>query len=233
MKALILAAGYGTRLGELTREIPKPMLPVGDKPLLAHTLAYLKRYGFDEVAINLHFKPEMIREHFGDGSNYGTKIIYSHEETLLGTAGAVGKLREFFSNDDFLVIYGDLFMDQDLSLLVNKHRAHTADATLLLHQRANSNSLVQMNDDGRITGFVERPTEEQRAAAPYPWVNSGCQVLSPRVLELIPDGRSSDLPRDIYTPHVGKIKLYGVPLTGNRIAIDSPERYEVALSCLQ
>jgi mannose-1-phosphate guanylyltransferase/phosphomannomutase len=226
MKALILCAGYGTRLGDLTREIPKPMLPIGGKPLLAYNIRYLARYGFDQIAINLHFKPEIIKDYFGDGSALGVSLHYVYEETLLGTAGAVKNLADYFSDaDDFLVMYGDLLIDQDLTAMLAFHRAKQVSATLLLHQRANSNSLVQMDSDNRITHFIERPTEEQRQAAPYPWVNSGLQILNRRMRPHIPDKQPADLPRDVFMPALQHEAIYGFPLTGYRCAIDSPSRY--------
>src|SRR4051812_4239401 len=100
MKAMVLCAGYGTRLGEMTREIPKPMLPLHGRPMLAWILAHLRASGFTRVAINLHFKPEMIREYFGDGSADGLEITYSDEPALLGTAGGVKKMESFLRNGE-------------------------------------------------------------------------------------------------------------------------------------
>ncbi len=229
MKALVLAAGYGTRLGDLTRDTPKPMLPIGGEPLLAHTLRYLARHGFTEVAVNLHFCPELVREHFGDGSRWGVRLTYSFEPELLGTAGAVKQLETFFAGESaFLVLYGDLLIDQDLAPLLELHRRRDASATLLLHQRPGSNSLVALDADGRIRDFIERPDEATRAAHPHPWVNSGCQLLNSRLLPLIPAGRPSDLPRDLYAPRAAGERFYGLPLTGYRCAIDSPARYAAA-----
>ena len=226
MKALVLCAGYGTRLGDLTREVPKPMLPICGEPLLAYTLRYLAHYGFDQVAINLHFKPKIIVDYFGHGSKFGVTLHYSYEEVLLGTAGAVKNLESYFSNvDDFLVMYGDLLTDQNLTALMEFHRAKQARATLLLHQRAESNSLVQMDETNLIIGFVERPTEAERQAAPYPWVNSALQILNRRMLAHISSGQSADLPRDVYIPMLKQEPIYGFPLTGYRCAIDSPSRY--------
>lgn len=229
MKALVLCAGYGTRLGDLAREMPKPMLPICGESLLAYTLRYLAYYGFSQVAINLHFKPEVIVDYFGDGSKFGVALHYSFEEKLLGTAGAIKKLESYFSDvDDFLVMYGDLLIDQDLTIMMDFHRAKRPGATLLLHQRLESNSLVQMDNTGRIIDFIERPTEAERQAAPYPWVNSGLQILSRRMLAYIPAGQPCDLPRDVYIPVLEREPIYGLPLTGYRCAIDSPERYTEA-----
>jgi NDP-sugar pyrophosphorylase family protein len=229
VKALILCAGLGTRLGELTRETPKPLLPVGGEPLIAHTLRYLAYHGFGRVAINLHFKASLIRAFVGTGERFGVQVTYSLEEQLLGTAGAVKRLAEFWRGErEFLVIYGDLLVDEDLGAMLAFHRSRAAAATLLLHQRAESNSLVYMEPDGRITAFVERPGEEERGTTPHAWVNSGVQILCPSILEAIPDDRPSDLPRDVYVPLLTRVPIFGHPLGGYRCAIDSPSRYAEA-----
>ena len=231
MKAMLLSAGYGTRLGQLTETVPKPMLPIAGKPLLAHLIAYVASHGFDEVMINLHYRPEMIRDYFGDGAVFGVKLHYSHEETLLGTAGALKKVEWFFADvDEFLVVYGDLLIDQDLALLLALHRRERAAATLLVHQRHDSNSLIRVGPDQRILDFIERPTDAERRAARYPWVNSGVQLLSPRLLDCIPADRPADLPRDLYVPLVREERFFALPLSGYRCAIDSPERYRQSQS---
>jgi NDP-sugar pyrophosphorylase family protein len=229
VRALVLSAGLGTRLGDLTRELPKPLLPIGGEPLLGHTLRYLAAHGFDEVAINLHFRPDLVRDYVGDGGRFGVRVTWSHEPTLLGTAGAVKRLEPFFAGErEFLVIYGDLLIDHDLGAMVRRHRDAGAAATLLLHQRPGSNSLVQMDGEGRITGFVERPTDEQRRASPFPWVNSGVQLLGRAVLDEIPAGAPCDLPRDVYVKLFARARIVGCELAGYRCAIDSPSRYAEA-----
>ena len=229
MKAMVLCAGYGTRLGDLTREVPKPMLDVAGQPILAYILANLKRHGFTDVAINLHFKPEMIRDYFGDGGKFGLKLTYSYESNLLGTAGGLKNVESFFRNEElFLVHYGDVMTDQDLSAMVRTHRERKALATLLLHQRAKSNSIVSLDEQNRISGFLERPTEEARQGVVSPWVNSGVTLCSPEILDAIPAGVSCDLPRDIFPKLLETRDLYGFPLSAFRCAIDSPERLSQA-----
>ncbi len=225
MKAMVLCAGLGTRLGDLTREVPKPMLPLEGHPLLAYLLSHLKSQGFDRIALNLHFMPEAIRAYFGDGSQWQLPLSYSLEETLLGTAGGLKKMQPFFKNEEaFLVQYGDVLTDQDFGALLDFHQQKRALITLLVHQRARSNSVVSLDPSGRIVGFLERPSEETRAGVESSWVNSGVCICSPEVLELIPAGRPADLPRDVFAGLVESGRLYGFPLTGYRCAIDSPER---------
>ncbi len=229
MKALVLCAGFGTRLGSLTRETPKALLPIAGEPLLAHTLRYLAAYGFCDVAVNLHHQGEHIRGRFGDGGAFGVRLTYAPEEALLGTAGAVKNLEPYFSDvEDFLVLYGDLLIDQDLTGLLAFHRKRRALATLLVHRRPGSNSVLEMDPMGRITRFLERPGAAERRQVADSWVNSGMQVLSRRVLAIIPPGRPADLPRDVYVPFLRDEPIYGYPLTGYRCAIDSPQRYAEA-----
>lgn len=231
MKALILCAGYGTRLGDYTREIPKPMLPLCGRPLLEYSIGYLRHHGFREIAINLHFRPDAIVDHFGDGAGFGVEIHYSFEEELRGTAGAIRQLGSYLTDEEsFLVMYGDLLLDQDLASFLRFHSDRQAAATLLLHKRGNSNSIVRMAADHQITGFLERPSPEERGRLPDSecWANSGLQVLSRRVVSYIPDTPTSDLPRDIYQRYHTHETILGYPLSGFRCAIDSPERYAAA-----
>ena len=233
MKAMVLCAGYGTRLGELTREIPKPMLSLDEQPMLAYLLAHLKKHGFDQIAINLHFKPELIRNHFGYGSRHGVKLSYFHEATLLGTAGGVKNVEEFFRNEPaFLVQYGDIITDQDFSAMLAFHRERDALATLLVHQRKKSNSVVTLDAENRIVGFLERPTNEMLQDQTSPWVNSGVCICTPEILDHIPTNTTCDLPRDVFTRLTGTGRLFGFPLSGYRCAVDSPERLAEARSTL-
>src|SRR5256885_13060536 len=231
---MVLCAGFGTRLGELTREIPKPMLPIGPAPLLGYLLGHLKFHGFDEIAINLHFRPEMIRDHFGDGSASGLRIIYSLESKLLGTAGGLKKMEDFFRGEDcFLVQYGDVVTDQDFGPLLEAHREHRALATLLVHQRPGSNSVVTLDDNNRIVAFLERPSNQERKGQTSPWVNSGVCICSPEIFDSIPADTAADLPRDVFRKLAGGRRLYAFPLSGYRCAIDSPTRLEEARSAIR
>lgn len=234
MKAMILCAGFGTRLGDLTRETPKPMLPLRGQPMLAYILANLKLHGFDEIAINLHFHAELIQNHFGDGRQFGVRLTYSPEPELLGTAGGVKKMADFFQGaTPFLIHYGDVVTDQDLTGLVQFHRSRQALATLLVHQRANSNSMVTVDETGRILGFLERPTEVARQGVMSPWVNSGICICEPEILKHIPPAVACDLPRDIFIKLVATGRLFAFPLSGYRCAIDSPARYAEAEAALK
>ena len=232
MKAIVLAAGLGTRLGGLTRDTPKPMLDAGGRPILDLILGHLASCGFTDVVINLHFRPEIIRSHIGDGSRFGLRVAYSPEPSLLGTAGALRAAAGLLRGGPFLVQYGDVVTDMDLGALLRRHREGEALATLVLHRRAGSNSAVRLEADGRITAFLERPTEEERRGIEAPWVNSGLCACSPGILDRIPEG-PADLPRDVFVPLASEGLLRGVPLEGYRCAVDSPARLEELRAALR
>ncbi len=187
MKAMILAAGLGTRLKPLTEEIAKPMVPIVNKPVMEHTLALLARHGIRDLFVNIHYYPEAMREHFGDGSRWGVNLTFSYEEELLGTAGGVKKLEREFAGDDFLVISGDALTDLDLTSLMAYHKSKRSIATLVLTPVDDPSiyGVVITGDDGLITGFQEKPSRE---AARSHLANSGIYAFSPEVLEMIPAG---------------------------------------------
>jgi len=230
---MVLCAGLGTRLGDLTRATPKPMLRLDGKPLLAYILHQLQRHGFDEIAINLHFQPEVIQRHFGDGTRLGLRLTYSLEEQLLGTAGGVKRLEDFFRNEaEFLVHYGDILTDQNWSEMLRFHRERRALVTLLVHQRARSSSIVRLDQEGRVTAFLERPGEGEREGQRSPWVNSGVCLCSPEIFPQIPPKIPCDLPRDVFPTIVSTGRVYGYPLSGYRCAIDSAARLAEAGAAL-
>ena len=227
MKAIILAAGEGTRLRPLTEHCPKPMLPVGGRPLLEHLLKLLCNHGVREVAINLHHRPEAVTSHFGDGSSLGMKIAYSHEKELLGTAGALRRMASFL-DDTFLVLCGDLLTDVDFTSLVEFHRWRSAVATTALHrvEEPGRAGLVDAASDGRILRFEEKPPRSRR------FTNLACAgiyVFEPSVLAEIPEGRPSDLGHDLFPSLIDKgLPIYGLEGVGHVLDIGSPERYALA-----
>lgn len=225
MKAVILCAGYGTRLGELTQQVPKPMLPLQGRPLLEYIIVHLRRSGFTQAIINLHFMAEHIRSYFDDGSRWDMNLTYSHEPELLGTAGGVRKMKSLLCREDsFLVQYGDILTDQDLALMLSFHRQRRALATLLLHRRTHSNSIVTIDDDGCVVDFCERPPLEHSRRLGPTWVNSSVFICDPALLDIIPPDKPCDFPRDVFPKIVNRGLLFGFPLTGYRCAVDSPDR---------
>ena len=158
MNAMILAAGLGTRLRPITYDIPKPMVSVCNRPVMEHIARHLASHGFTDVIANLHWFPDTIRDHFGDGSAFGLNLTYSPEEQLLGTSGGVRNAADFFG-DSFLVISGDALTDIDLTAMREFHEAHDGIASLATRRVEDTSEFgVAITDsDGRIQGFQEKP----------------------------------------------------------------------------
>ena len=235
--AIILAAGKCTRIGALTETRPKPMLDLHGQPLIAHILRHLAGCGLHKIGINLCTMGAQIQEYLGDGSQLGVEIHYSIESELRGTAGSLPAFRNWLGEaEDVLVIYGDILTDQPLQPLLDLHQRESAYATLLVHERQGSNSFLLLDDSGRITDFVERPDDAERArlldSGRHFYVNSALQILSHRALDGIADSAAFDLPRDLYIPRLKAERIFALPLTGRRVAIDSEARYHQALEML-
>jgi len=158
MKAMVLAAGLGTRLRPITYAIPKPLVPVLNRPVMEHSVRLVARHGFAEAIANLHWFPETIENHFGDGSDFGIDLAYSHEQQLLGTAGGVRNVAEFLG-DSFLVVAGDALTDLDFTAMREFHESHDGLVTLATKRVANTDEygVVIAGEDGRIQGFQEKP----------------------------------------------------------------------------
>jgi len=196
VKAVILAGGFGTRLRPLTTSLPKPMVPMGNVPLMEHTVRLLARQGMTDLTVLLYVQPERITEHFGDGSRWGARIRYVTPSADLGTAGAVkhavGSLKE-----PVLIISGDLLTDFDLKAAINFHTAKAADATMVLTRVEHplQYGIVITDDDGRIVRFLEKPSWGEVFSDT---INTGIYLLEPSVLELVPPERSYDFGKDLF-----------------------------------
>ncbi len=158
MRAMVLAAGLGTRLRPVTYAMPKPMVPVLNRPVMEHSVRLLAGHGFEQAIANLHWFPETIEGHFGDGSAFGIELSYSHEEHLLGTAGGVRKAAGFLG-DSFLVVAGDALTDLDLAAMREFHESHDGLATMATKRVAETDQygVVIAGEDGRVQGFQEKP----------------------------------------------------------------------------
>src|SRR5829696_1952931 len=189
MRAMILAAGLGTRLRPLTHVMPKPVAPVLNRPIVAWIAELLARHGFREVVTNLSYLPDQIRDVLGDGSAFGLEITYSEEPEPLGTAGGVGKVRDFLSaTDSFLIISGDALTDIDLSAMREAHEANTgrgAIATLATKRVEDTSEfgVAITDDEGRIQGFQEKPDP---AEALSDLANCGIYMFRSEIFEFFP-----------------------------------------------
>jgi len=227
MKGMILAAGMGTRLRPLTDNLPKIMLPIAGRPLLDYIVRLYRENGIDEIAINLHYQPEAVREHLGDGRRFGVHVTYSMEKKLLGTAGALGRLRDFFT-ETFVAINGDMLTSIDIAAQVDFHRSRNATATIALFEVADptSRGVVELNGNQRIKRFVEKPAADQVFSN---LVNAGVYVMEPEVLKSIPDDTYADLGTDTFPRLLrdGK-RLFGYPSSDYLLDIGTLTSYQQA-----
>jgi mannose-1-phosphate guanylyltransferase len=184
MRAMILAAGLGTRLRPITYSRPKPMVPVLNRPVMEHIARLLARHGFHEVIANLHWFPDLIKGHFGDGGEFGIELSYSEEEQLLGTSGGVRKAAGFLG-DSFLIISGDALTDIDLAAMRAYHESHDGIATLATRRVADTSQfgVVITGPDGRVQGFQEKPPA---AEALSDLANCGIYMFRSEVFEHFP-----------------------------------------------
>lgn len=187
MKAMILAAGVGSRLDPLTRNLPKPLVPIVNKPVMEHIVERLASNGFTELMVNLHYLGDQIRGYFGDGSKWGIKIHYSVEEKLWGDAGSVKRCEDFFDEDTLVVVGGDDLADLDFKRLIRFHQEKKALATIALSlvDDPSEYGIALLNDRGKIVRFLEKPKGEVMFSNS---ANTGVYVFDRQVLELIPKG---------------------------------------------
>ncbi|GAC1394004.1 MAG: NDP-sugar synthase [Vulcanimicrobiaceae bacterium] len=196
-KAMILAGGMSTRLYPLTRQVPKPLVPIAGIPNAVNLIRYLKSYGCTEIAINVHYLADHIVRELGDGSQFGVRLTYLHEEILLGSAGALKQMQHFFSDDDFVVVGCDDLTDLSLHELLAFHREHAAIATIGLVKREHVDQygVVVTDANGKITGFQEKPpigTEQSKL------VNTGIYAFTPQIFQHIPAGEFFDFGKDVF-----------------------------------
>ena len=224
MKAVILAGGLGTRLRPVTGEHPKPMVPLLGKPMMEHIVALLRENGFTRVCAALHYRAGEIMAHFGDGRRFGVSMEYRIETENLGTAGSVRNCRDFFGDEDFLVISGDAACDYDLGRLIQAHREKGAAVTIALSsQRLPLRYGLAVTDgEGMIRSFIEKP-DWSRVVTDL--VNTGIYVLSPRALDYVPEG-GCDFGKELFPRLLREgERVCGVEMEGYWRDIGTPQDY--------
>jgi mannose-1-phosphate guanylyltransferase len=228
MKAMILAGGMSTRLYPLTKEVPKPIVPVVGEPISGHVMRWLSSFGYDEVAINVFYLAELVERTFGDGSRLGVKLHYLHERELTGSAGALKQMEGWFDST-FVVVGCDDLTDADLGALVRFHKARGALATIGLveAEEVDQYGVVLLDDDGRITGFQEKPakgTERSKLA------NTGIYVFEPAIFERIPAGTFFDFGKQVFPELLRDgLPFYAMKLEGSYWRdIGTPDEYRRA-----
>ncbi|MBI3812359.1 MAG: NDP-sugar synthase [Nitrospirae bacterium] len=228
MKAMILAAGLGTRLRPLTDNLPKPLLPLEGRPLIEYTLLLLRKYGITDVIINLHYQGEKIMQALGDGSRWGMKIRYSEEPRILGTAGGIKKVEPLLFGESFLVINSDILVEIHLDRLIELHQREKAAATLVLREDPEVDrwGAVGVDPHNRIRQFLGKPdwTGEPLSKRMF----AGIHVMDPRVLAYIP-GQGFSTIVDVYIEMIRKgERLVGQTVKDYWVDIGTPERYRHA-----
>lgn len=212
MKAMVMAAGAGTRLRPLTFSVPKPMVPVANRPVLEYTLDNLRRHGITDLVLNLHSHPELIRKHFKDGSGWGVQIHYSPETKLMGTAGGVKKAGPYLKGGTFLVMSGDGLTDVDLTALLEAHRKSHSVATMALKAMdlRFEYGVTQTDKKGRITGFLEKPRWSDVFSN---HVNTGIYVFESSILNQIPATTVYDFGHELWPKLLkARARIYGFPI---------------------
>ncbi|MBA3794420.1 MAG: NDP-sugar synthase [Rubrobacter sp.] len=197
MKAMALAAGKGTRLFPLTGEIPKPLAPVVDTPIIGHIFGLLAKHGIDEVHVNIYYLADALLEAYGEESRTnGMKVSLNREGELLGTAGGVKRLADHF-DDTFVVVSGDALTDVDIGELVRFHREKGALATIALRRVYDTSEfgVVEIDAEGDILGFQEKPDPQEAIST---LANTGIYVLEPRALDYIPEDTFFDFAKDVF-----------------------------------
>jgi NDP-sugar pyrophosphorylase family protein len=228
MKAMILAAGLGTRLRPLTNVTPKPLLPVGGTPLIVWNLLLLKRHGIHDAVINLHHLGPLIQQALGDGQQFGLRLTYSHEPVILGTGGGIKQVEGYFNGEPFLVLNGDTLFEMDLAALIAFHRQREAAATLVLRRDPDAArwGLVEVNDQAevlRITGQGRITT-----GVTHPRMFAGIHILHPRLLRSVPVGKESSI-IDAYVRGIEEgERIFGYDFDGYWTDVGTAERYAQA-----
>lgn len=233
MKAMILAAGQGTRLRPITDTMPKALVPMAGRPMIEYALLLLRHYGIRDIVINLHHFGAQIENHLGDGRRFEVKISYSHESELLDTGGGLLKAKGFLQDDSFIVINTDALIDLDLKALIDGHRNNRAAATLVLRPDADADRYgsIDIDADGRICRFLEHHAPIKPNGAARKLMFTGVQVVEPRIFDFMDGGgvKKFSTTRETYPRMLGAGEaLFGYHFTGFWQDLGTRERIDDA-----
>lgn len=235
MRAMILSAGYGTRLWPLTEDRTKPAIPILGKPLVGYVAEYLAGYGCNEIVVNLHHRPESVRAALGDGSKYGVRLQYVEEPVILGTSGALDNARELLNGETIVVINGKIITDIDLNAALETHQRTGAIATLVLLPNAECRAFTVVETEG---GFLKRfgsmPLLSDYAGNEAPLMFTGIQILEPRIFDYIPRGVFSHSTTDVYPQAINQGEQVAAHVaTGKWYELSTLRRYlDISLEML-
>ena len=224
MKTVIMAGGKGTRISSIASDIPKPMIKIGDRPVLELEIESLKKQGLTDFTITISHLGHVIRDYFGDGSKFGVNIEYYNEEVPLGNAGALFELKEKLK-EDFLLVNGDVLFDIDVNRFVDFHREKNGLVSIFTHPNTHpyDSGLVITDKNNCVTKWLTK--EDERPEYYKNRVNAGIHIVSPKVLEERPDKEKIDLDRDILKPLCGKDEMYAYDSPEYVKDMGTPERY--------
>ncbi len=228
MQAVILVGGEGTRLRPLTVTRPKPMMPLVDRPFVAHQLAHLVRHGIHDVVFSCGYRPDALEAFFGDGTGFGVRLQYAVDPSPLGTAGAAANAVPLFDHtDDVLVLNGDILTDLDLVAFQAAHNAAGAQASVALTpvRDPSAYGLVRLREDRSVAEFLEKPTPDQLIPGEPFLINAGTYLLSQEVIAMIPAGRASSIEREIFPKVAAQGGLFGYPSDAYWRDIGTPQSY--------
>ncbi len=227
MKGFILAAGFGTRLAPITDSIPKPLLPVGRLSLIEYAIRLLARHDIREICVNTHHLAKQITEALGDGSQWGVRLIYSHEEgEILGTGGGLRRMQDFLDDGTFVVLNSDTLIDVDLGALIRAHRKAAALATMVLRQDENQETYgqIEINSNGGIRRILGQGNAGEEALKAYMF--TGVHVMEPHFLDYIPPDVQTCVVRYAYTKALAnEDTLLGYVNEGYWADLGTPNRY--------
>jgi len=232
MRAMVLSAGYGTRLWPLTEDRTKPAIPILGKPLVGYVAEYLARFGVDDIIVNLHHRPESVRKALGNGSQFGVKLQYVEEPEILGTSGALDNAKSLFLEDTFVVINGKIITDIDLTAALETHRKSGALATLVLLRNIKREFFtVVQTENGLITGFGGMPSDDDQD----PLMFTGIQFMEPAIFRYIPQNVFSHSTSDVYPAAMAAgEKIAAHVATGRWYELSTLQRYvEISLELMK
>ena len=233
MKAMVFAAGQGTRLHPLTDNLPKALVPVAGRPMIEYSLLLLRHYGINEIVVNLHHLGDKIENHLGDGSRLGLRITYSREKELLDTGGGLLRARPLLGDAPFAVINGDVVIDLDLGAVIDRHREDGAAATLVLRPDADADryGAIEISADRRVRKFLNYQAPPGPSGPLTKLMFTGVQILNPTIFDYLAREESPRFgtTRDTYPKMlVGGESLYGFPFEGFWQDLGTPERIRQA-----
>jgi D,D-heptose 1,7-bisphosphate phosphatase len=225
MQAVILAGGRGIRLGDVTRNIPKSMMKVGNKPLLQHQIELLVRYNIKDIVILVNYLKDSIITYFGNGNQFKARISYYEEPVPLGTAGGIREIEERLTGD-FIIIYGDIMINMDLSRLISYHLQKESRCTLVLHPNDHpyDSDLVEIDSESRVNAIHSKPHDP--AFLYHNLVNAGVYVFSSKVLEFLEKGKKADFGREIFPKLFSKIAMFGYHSSEYLKDMGTPDRLQ-------